>query len=163
MTDSARLQRTLGYSFSDQELLALALTHRSAGSRNNERLEFLGDAVLGLVVNEDLYHKYPDRSEGDLTKMKALLVCGARLSEVAGLIDLGVHIQAQLDWVPGDYDLGATPAGIGVQICFSLRAFESCGSNWTVFDAGRTAHEYAPPWQVHSRGNSFRSGSATQV
>jgi ribonuclease-3 len=94
------LEAKLGYSFTDRSLLRNALLHRSHvhvtgqdRERSNERLEFLGDAVLGLIVNEDLYQKYPDRSEGDLTKMKALLVCGARLSEVAGQVDLGVHIR----------------------------------------------------------------------
>lgn len=94
------LEAKLEYSFTDTSLLRNALLHRSHvhvtgqdRERSNERLEFLGDAVLGLVVNEDLYQKYPDRSEGDLTKMKALLVCGARLSEVAGERDLGVHIR----------------------------------------------------------------------
>lgn len=94
------LEIKLGYSFIDRSFLRNALLHRSHvhvtgqdRERSNERLEFLGDAVLGLVVNEDLYQKFPDRSEGDLTKMKALLVCGARLSEVAGQVDLGVHIR----------------------------------------------------------------------
>lgn len=94
------LEVKLGYSFQDRSLLTNALLHRSHvhvtgqdRERSNERLEFLGDAVLGLVVNEHLYHEFPDRSEGDLTKMKALLVCGARLSEVAGEFDLGVHIR----------------------------------------------------------------------
>ncbi len=95
-----KLETKLGYSFRDQSFLRNALLHRSHvhvtgqdRERSNERLEFLGDAVLGLVVNEDLYQKFPGRSEGDLTKMKALLVCGARLSEVAGQFDLGVHIR----------------------------------------------------------------------
>ena len=94
------LESKLGYTFRDSSLLHNSLLHRSHvhvtgqdREQSNERLEFLGDAVLGLVVNEDLYQKYPDRSEGDLTKMKALLVCGARLSEVAGQFDLGVHIR----------------------------------------------------------------------
>ena len=94
------LESKLDYTFRDQTLLGNALLHRSHvhvtgqdRERSNERLEFLGDAVLGLVVNEDLYQKFPDRSEGDLTKMKALLVCGARLSEVAATIDLGVHVR----------------------------------------------------------------------
>jgi len=94
------LESKLGYTFRDAFLLKNALLHRShvhvtgqVRERSNERLEFLGDAVLGLVVNEDLYQKFPDRSEGDLTKMKALLVCGARLSEVAGQFDLGVHVR----------------------------------------------------------------------
>jgi len=93
------LEAKLGYTFSDRTLLRNALLHRShihvtglERERSNERLEFLGDAVLGLVVNEELYRNFPDRSEGDLTKMKALLVCGTRLSEVAGHIHLGVHI-----------------------------------------------------------------------
>lgn len=95
-----KLETKLGYSFRDPSFLRNALLHRShvhvtgqGRERSNERLEFLGDAVLGLVVNEDLYQKFPDRSEGDLTKMKALLVCGTRLSEVAGQFDLGVHIR----------------------------------------------------------------------
>lgn len=94
------LESKLGYTFRDRTLLKNALLHRSHvhvtgqdRERSNERLEFLGDAVLGLAVNEDLYKNFPDRSEGDLTKMKALLVCGARLSEVASQIDLGVHIR----------------------------------------------------------------------
>lgn len=94
------LEAKLDYFFTDRSLLRNALLHRSHvhvtgqdRERSNERLEFLGDAVLGLVVNEGLYQQYPDRSEGDLTKMKALLVCGARLSEVAGQVDLGVHIR----------------------------------------------------------------------
>lgn len=94
------LEAKLGYSFRDRILLQNALLHRSHvhvtgqdRERSNERLEFLGDAVLGLVVNEELFRKFSNRSEGDLTKMKALLVCGARLSEVAGQIDLGVHIR----------------------------------------------------------------------
>ena len=63
----------------DPALWCEALTHGSMGTpRDYQRLEFLGDAVLGLVVNEDLFQRYPDRSEGDLTKMKSLLVCGAR-------------------------------------------------------------------------------------
>lgn len=94
------LQQKLGHVFQDPSLLGNALLHRShihvAGQEreeSNERLEFLGDAVLGLVVNEMLYRDYPDRSEGDLTKMKSLLVCGARLSEVAKANDIGEHIR----------------------------------------------------------------------
>jgi ribonuclease-3 len=89
----AALEAKLGYTFRDRTLLANALRHRSHREQSNERLEFLGDAVLGLVANEELYHRFPDRSEGDLTKMKSLLVCGARLSEVATEVDLGVHIR----------------------------------------------------------------------
>jgi ribonuclease-3 len=94
------LQTTLGYRFADPTLLERALRHRSHihvtkhdRIQSNERLEFLGDAVLGLVVNEYLYRRFSDRFEGDLTKMKSLLVCGSRLSEVAGEFDLGEHIR----------------------------------------------------------------------
>jgi ribonuclease-3 len=96
----AELETKLGYTFTDRTLLSNALLHRShihvtgqERESSNERLEFLGDAVLGLVVNEALFQRFPDRSEGDLTKMKSLLVCGARLSEVATDLDLGVHIR----------------------------------------------------------------------
>lgn len=94
------LEAKLGYTFRDRNLLTNALLHRShihvtgqEREQSNERLEFLGDAVLGLVANEHLYQLFPDRSEGDLTKMKSLLVCGARLSEVATAIDLGIHVR----------------------------------------------------------------------
>jgi len=94
------LEAKIGYTFRNRNFLINALLHRSHihvtgqdREQSNERLEFLGDAVLGLVVNEKLYHQFPERSEGDLTKMKSLLVCGARLSEVATNFDLGVHIR----------------------------------------------------------------------
>lgn len=96
----AAAERRLGYQFRQRAYLQQALVHRShvhvtGSSRDeaNERLEFLGDAVLGLVVNEHLYAHYPTREEGDLTRMKSLLVCGARLSEVATKLHLGSFIQ----------------------------------------------------------------------
>ncbi len=94
------LETKLGHVFGDPRLLDNALLHRSHSHvvRNtredsNERLEFLGDAVLGLVVNAYLYQRYADSSEGDLTKMKSLLVCRDRLAEVASDLELGVHIR----------------------------------------------------------------------
>jgi ribonuclease III len=95
-----RLEAQLSYQFVDRSLLDNALLHRShshaAGAEpgtSNERLEFLGDAVLGLVVNEHLYRQYPRHSEGDLTKMKSMLVCGSRLAEVATTLGLGDYVQ----------------------------------------------------------------------
>ena len=89
----------LGHRFADPTLLDNALLHRSHShvvhntrEESNERLEFLGDAVLGLVVNDHLYRRFPDSSEGDLTKMKSLLVCRERLAEVAVALELGQHI-----------------------------------------------------------------------
>ncbi len=94
------LEAKLGHTFGDPELLDRALLHRShalvvKNSRgdSNERLEFLGDAVLGLVVNDHLFRHFPDASEGDLTKMKSLLVCRDRLNAVASGLELGEHIR----------------------------------------------------------------------
>ncbi|MGB5576101.1 MAG: ribonuclease III domain-containing protein, partial [Woeseiaceae bacterium] len=68
------LYKTLHYRFEDADLLKQALTHRSAAGRNNERLEFLGDAVLDLVISDAVYKSRPDASEGDLSKLRASLV-----------------------------------------------------------------------------------------
>ncbi|MBU0742551.1 ribonuclease III [bacterium] len=94
------VQAKLNYTFTDPYLLRQALVHRSqthilGGGRleSNERLEFLGDSVLGLVVNAYLYRHYPLLEEGDLTKMKSKLVCGESLSRVASRLKLGEHIQ----------------------------------------------------------------------
>lgn len=83
------LLRKLGYQFVDPTLLVSALTHRSAGGVNNERLEFLGDAVLGLVIAEALYKRYSDASEGELSRLRASLVRKQTLAELARDLDLG--------------------------------------------------------------------------
>ena len=89
--DYERLERRIGYVFNDKELLRAALTHASGAShrlRSNERLEFLGDAIMGAVVCEILYRQYPDYLEGDLTKIKSVVVSRqtcAKLSEALGL------------------------------------------------------------------------------
>jgi ribonuclease III len=84
-----RLERRLGYGFADRELLQLALTHRSAGGRNNERLEFLGDSVVNHVIAEALYHRFPEVREGDMSRMRASLVKGETLAEIARELQLG--------------------------------------------------------------------------
>lgn len=73
----------LGHTFSNGELLEQALTHRSAGRRNNERLEFLGDALLNLIVAEYVYEQYPRASEGEMTRLRAALVNGSALADLA--------------------------------------------------------------------------------
>ena len=78
-----KLVKRIGYQFSDPGLLEAALRHRSLGARHNERLEFLGDSVLGLAVSEMLFAKYPDASEGELTRLRARLVRQATLATVA--------------------------------------------------------------------------------
>jgi ribonuclease-3 len=84
-----RLQRRLGYRFRDPELLALALTHRSAGAANNERLEFLGDGLVNFVSADALYRARPGAEEGDLSRLRASLVCEESLARLAEGLDLG--------------------------------------------------------------------------
>ena len=79
----------IGYQFQDMSLLQLALTHRSFSKRNNERLEFLGDAILEFVITETLYHKFLSQSEGVLTRLRASLVRKETLAELARELELG--------------------------------------------------------------------------
>lgn len=83
----------INYRFTDQNLLTGALTHRSLGVNNNERLEFLGDSVLNLVISSRLYEVRPEAQEGDLSRMRARLVRGVTLSDIAATIDLGKHLK----------------------------------------------------------------------
>ena len=87
-----KLEATLGHSFADRNLLQQALTHRSAGSRNNERLEFLGDAILGGVIAAELYRRYPQAKEGELSRLRANLVRRESLAEIAQLLELGQYL-----------------------------------------------------------------------
>ena len=104
-----KIEQRLGYEFRDRGLLETALRHRSSGRdgaegssavaaaidnlKNNERLEFLGDAVLGLLVSEGLLNRFPESSEGRLTKIKARLVSSEGLFEVAAELDLGAAVE----------------------------------------------------------------------
>ena len=99
MADIAALEQTLGISFSDLSLLEQALVHRSYINENpglapvsNERLEFLGDAVLGLVIAEKLYLEYPQCSEGEMTKLRSALVRRDTLARIARTISLGNYL-----------------------------------------------------------------------
>jgi len=88
------LPTAIGYHFADPKLLKLALSHRSWCAENgqvesNERLEFLGDAVLGLTIAEQIFHEYPELPEGQLAKLRAGVVNAATLAEIAREIDLG--------------------------------------------------------------------------
>ena len=93
------LEAAIGYKFRDISLLQNALAHSSYANErwhnslmSNERLEFLGDSILGMVVAEYLYRSFPDRPEGELTRMRADMVCEQTLAAVAGRIDLGRHL-----------------------------------------------------------------------
>ncbi len=87
-----RLARKLGYAFNNKLLLQQALTHRSAHAEHNERLEFLGDSVLSYVISTDLYHRFPKSSEGELSRLRAHLVKGEMLAEIALEIDLSDYL-----------------------------------------------------------------------
>ncbi|UTW47247.1 ribonuclease III [Bacterioplanoides sp. SCSIO 12839] len=84
-----KLSQRLGHTFTDQSLVELALTHRSKGVQNNERLEFLGDSILSLVISEDLYQRFPEAKEGKLSRLRARIVKGKTLAEVAKEFELG--------------------------------------------------------------------------
>ncbi|MGH8658124.1 MAG: ribonuclease III [Gammaproteobacteria bacterium] len=86
---SPRFYHALNYVFKDQSLLEQALTHRSAAGKNNERLEFLGDALLGLIVAEALYQRFTDANEGQLTRLRASLVSREALARMAEDLELG--------------------------------------------------------------------------
>ncbi len=84
-----RLLHRLGYEFRDEALFDLALTHRSCGAINNERLEFLGDSILNFVVGESLFERFPEAKEGQLSRIRAQMVKGETLAEIAREFDLG--------------------------------------------------------------------------
>ena len=95
-----KLEALIGYQFKNQSNLILALTHSSFSNEhkgkkklNNERLEYLGDAVLELTVSDFLYHNYPDKNEGELTKIRSSLVCERTLSVCARDISLGEYLR----------------------------------------------------------------------
>jgi ribonuclease-3 len=83
------LYRKLDYRFSNEALLEQALTHRSVGKLNNERLEFLGDSILSFVISTDLYKRFPEIDEGRLSRIRASLVKGETLAKIAAELSLG--------------------------------------------------------------------------
>jgi ribonuclease-3 len=99
----AALEKRLGHQFADPRLLEQALTHRSRGADNNERLEFLGDGVLGCAVADELYARFPQLSEGKLTRLRASLVREEALAEVAKTLGLGAFLRL------GEGELAAGP------------------------------------------------------
>jgi ribonuclease-3 len=90
--DLAGFAVSIGHTFRDESLLRRALTHRSYAADHNERLEFLGDSVLNCVIALELYHRFPQLSEGDLSRLRAGLVSQPALARVAGQIRLGSQL-----------------------------------------------------------------------
>ncbi len=103
MSRLAALEKRLGHQFADPRLLEQALTHRSRGADNNERLEFLGDGVLGCAMADELYARFPQLSEGKLTRLRASLVREEALAEVAKTLGLGEFLRL------GEGELAAGP------------------------------------------------------
>ena len=93
MAKFSALTGTLGYSFSDTALLQTALTHRSFGAPNNERLEFIGDGILNCVIALALYRRYPALAEGDLSRLRANLVRQDALHRLAATMGLGSFLR----------------------------------------------------------------------
>lgn len=98
------LMQKLGYQFNDSQLLKTALTHRSMKGKNNERLEFLGDAVLSFVIAHALYVQCPYAKEGDLSRFRSALVNGEALAEIAQAFELGNYLYLG----PGELKSGGT-------------------------------------------------------
>lgn len=89
----SKLEKKIGYQFNDADLLHLALTHRSANGKHNERLEFLGDSILSFVIADDLYHRFTKIDEGDMSRMRATLVRGKTLAELGREFVLGDYLK----------------------------------------------------------------------
>ncbi len=89
----ARLEQALGYSFSEPSLLQTALTHRSHSTPHNERLEFVGDSVLNCAIALELYRRFPSLPEGDMSRLRANLVCQAALHRIAEVLELGAQLR----------------------------------------------------------------------
>ncbi|CAH0990414.1 Ribonuclease 3 [Sinobacterium norvegicum] len=85
----SQLERRLGHQFEDKSLMELALTHRSCGNTNNERLEFLGDSLLGVFIAEALFLRFPEAKEGQLSRLRSSLVKGETLAKIAREFDIG--------------------------------------------------------------------------
>ncbi len=125
------LEKIIGHNFKDKTLIGTALTHSSTGQgKNYERLEFLGDRVLGLIVAQSLYEKFPNEKEGDLAKRLAALVQGSLLAKIAAKINLGAYIQfSEAERIAGGADndhiladvfeamLGALYIDAGFDVC----------------------------------------------
>lgn len=137
--DLDRLSQRLDYRFSDPALLAEALSHRSFASTNYERLEFLGDSALNFVIAAELYRRHTKLDEGDLSRLRATLVRGTTLSEIARELELGQYLQlGSGELKSGGFDrdsiladaveaiIGAVLEDAGLDVCkrFILDLFE---------------------------------------
>ena len=146
----ARLFRCLGYEFANHDLCRQALTHRSFGSHNYERLEFLGDSILGMVVTTYLYDQAKRASEGELSRMRASLVKQVTLAEIARELNLGEHlIMGEGELKSGGFDRDSILADtlealIGsIYLDSDLASAEACVHRWFADRLSETIHQTA--------------------
>ena len=151
MVQKRLLQERLNYVFSDQKLLLLALTHRSYGSQNNERLEFLGDAVLGSIIANYLYRHCPQLREGEMSRMRAQIVRAESLAGVARRLDLGRCLllgpgEMKAGGVKRDSILGDTVEAIigAVYIDSGADSSSDCVLRWFEKELIKVSYEYPP-------------------
>jgi ribonuclease-3 len=162
-----QLQQRIDYEFRDPELLQLALSHRSCGAKNNERLEFLGDAILSLVVSDFLYQKFADSQEGDLSRMRSQIVRAESLAEVAKGLDVGPELLlGQGEMKSGGHRresiLGDTiEALIGaIYLDSNLDESRRCVLNWFEDLLPLLMNQNPPKMQKHHCRNFYSSGDA---
>ena len=136
-SNAKQLQDRLQYQFSDPQLLTLALSHRSCGSSNNERLEFLGDAVLGMAISSFLFQRFPEAREGDLSRIRSQIVRAESLAEIARNLELGPELllgpgEMKSGGHRRDSILGDTVEALlgAVFLDQGLAAVEACIQNW---------------------------------
>lgn len=135
-----RLQNRLGYTFANIALLEQALTHRSKGKNNNERLEFLGDALLETMLSDLLYHLRSNASEGDLTRLRATMVRGATLAILAGELNLQDFMRVGSGELrTGGYQRASTLADAFEAIIAAI--YLDCGSFDTTFAVVQQLYE----------------------
>lgn len=113
MTPLDRLSRRLGYTFTDNRLLHEAVSHRSSGARNYERLEFLGDGLLNFVIAAEIFRRKPDLDEGDLSRLRASLVRGSTLAAIGRDLELGDCLNlGSGEWKSGGFDRASILADV---------------------------------------------------
>ena len=134
----APLLQKLGYQFRDESLLVMALTHRSIRGSNNERFEFLGDAIVNFLIAEALYQRYPKAREGRLSRLRALLVNGDNLAEMA---EDQLGLSRYLRMGPGEFKSGGHKRPSILADCFEaviaaiyldggMQACSECVARW---------------------------------
>lgn len=124
------LQQALGYHFKNAALLERALTHKSRGATNNERLEFLGDSVLGLVAAEFLYTSFPGLAEGDMSRVRAGMVCEEALADLGNYLNVGANMRV--------VEYGSSPAVRRSTVADTIEALFGAIYVDGGFDAART-------------------------